>query len=749
MLKKIHSGSTESTRKAYFASMKKSRRSISWKICIGLLAACGSAPLCRAADSPAPDPLLTPAREHALFDALDLTSEALRPVAQAVAQGDFPLAEHQLAEYFRHRTGVAWTFAAKGSPPNSPAADPVAEDAVQGRLQGGLVMAWHTFPDNQVDWHYNETMVTPGLSHNWEWQWQLCRMSFWADLGNAYRATGDERYAKAWITQFRSFVAECPVPDAIDNRPGSAWRTIDSGIRMSHAWPTAFFSFLPSAQFTDADVALYLDSCVDHARYLKNFQTAGNWVTMEMAGLYTVGAYFPEFKEAAAWRNAALQRMEAEETAQFLPDGAQNELSTMYHNVALDSLIFIARTAQAVGRLNELPSDYIAGLERAFDYDMWLMTPDRTLPEFNDSTSWKRSVVGKCAEALEFFPDRADYKWIATDGREGTPPTETSHAFPWAGFYVMRSGWDTHANYFVVRAGPLGKGHAHQDKLNVVLWAYGRQLLFNSGGAAYEQSKWRSYSTDTFSKNTVLVDGKPQVRDPKNADANVSKSPIDARWESTPDHDFAAGVYDEGYGKLGARLATHTRRVLFVKPDLFIVADTLVPNDSAKHTYQARWNLLTTRTGVDDQTHEVTTTDEGKPNLAIVPLQTDGLEVRAVSAQSEPELLGWEVRKDMTPEALPATTVLHTWSGSGAENFLTLLVPLPAGAPNPVGSVESDAAGSALVTFSDGRKLAITADPAPTGGMEVVETLATGSPGRHVKVAAAPSPSLTGTNPAN
>jgi hypothetical protein len=720
------------------------RRFIFHGICLGLIFSLGCTAICLAQESNDVLPsLMTSEKQHELFDALDLSLEALKPVREAVTAGNYAEADHELAEYFRHRK-VLWKFDVNVAQLNPAVQDPVAEDAMKGRVQGGLVMVWHTFPDNKIDWHYNETLVTPGLAHNWEWQWQLCRMGFWINLGNAYRATGDERYAHAWIEQFRSFIAECPPPDkmddawrAKDNSPGSAWRTIDSGIRMSKSWPTAFFSFLPSPEFTDEDVALYLDSCLEHARYMKKFHAAGNWLTLEMSGLYTVGAFFPEFKEAGAWREDAVTSMHDEETAQFLPDGAQNELSTMYHNVALDNLINIARIAKTVGRLNELPDGYIAGMEKAFDYELYMMTPDRTMPEFNDSTSWTKSVLVKCRDALEFFPDRTDYQWIASDGKEGHPPAETSHAFPWAGFYVMRSSWDYDANYFVLRAGPLGAGHAHQDKLNVVLWAYGRQLLFNSGGASYEQSKWRSYSVDTFSKNTVLVDGKPQVRDPKNYDANISKAPIDARWESMPDHDFAVGVYDEGYGSLDARLATHTRRVLFVKPDVFVIADTLVPSDGAEHTYQARWNLLTIQTKEDMDTHAVTTVDENKPNMSLVPLQLDNLEVRSVSGQTAPELLGWYVRKDTNPEYVRATTVVHTKKGSGIQNFLTLLVPMRNGSEAPVKSVEPQAPDSATVTFNDGHVFSIGADPDPNGGIEVVETLPGGKAGRHVKIAAA------------
>lgn len=721
---------------------------------LGLVATLCFAGYCRGADAPSPTPgatpapaasphvsgtlpapvtpkgpLLTPEREKEVFSALDLSPDALKPVADAVAKEDYPTAEHALAEYFRHRTSPAWKLAA---PNPSLIKDPVAEDAVKGRVQGGLVLAWYTFPDNKIDWTFNPTLNTPGMVPSAEWQWQLCRMAVWSTLGNAYRATGDERYTKAWLDQFHSFAAQClPPPDHIDNgRPGSAWRTIDNGIRLGGAWETAFFSFLASPQFTDADVTLFLYAFLENSRYLRQFHGPGNGLMMEMSGIYTVGSYLPEFKEAADWRNYAVTRMRTEEHAQILPDGVEDELSTMYHNTAIDNFMGIARVAKLAGRTSDLPDGYIADMEKSYDFDLYMMTPDRAYPEFNDGLSFH--LTGFFKTAAEFFPERKDFRWVVSSGTDGQAPAETSHAFPYAGFYVMRSGWDTQANYLVLRAGPLGvPGHHHQDKLNVIMSAYGRGILINSGGAAYERSIWRGYSIDTYSKNTVLVDGKPQRRDPTNPKDTVSKAPIDARWESTPDHDFAAGVYDEGYGNIGSRPATHTRRVLFVKPDLFIVADTLVPNDKASHTYQARWNLMSTKTQQDDVTHSVTTMDERNPNLAIIPLQLDNLEVRSASAQTTPELLGWAIRKDRNPPNIPATTVLHTKKGTGTQNFLTLLFPIQKGATSPVTSVKTEGPDSATVTFNDGRVVSIVADPDPKGGIEVTE------PNHDVKVAAA------------
>jgi hypothetical protein len=678
--------------------------------------------------APTATALMTPARQRELFDALDLDTEPLKPVRDAVEKGDYVAAEHAWANYLRQRTTVPWDFDYRHPKRNPAYKNQVADDAANGKVVGGGVSVYYAWPDNNIDWLYNATKASPPLDN--EWQWQLCRMSFWGAMGFAYRFTEDECYARAWTKQLCSFVGQCPVPDHAANQAESAWRTLEAGSRMEGSWPDAFFSFLESPSVTDDDLALYTVSCLEHGRYLRQYHTTANWLTMEMNGLYTVGCLFPEFKEAADWRTFAVNETYQQEVVQLLPDGAQFELSTGYHNVTLNAIADLDHKAKLMGRVNDLPSDFSARLEKAFAYDLFQMTPDRAMPKFNDS--WHVGVPGQMKLALDFFPDDVNFQWAATDGKEGHPPDSTSHYFPWSGYVAMRSGWDTKANYGAFRLGPIGYGHCHQDKLDFLIWSYGTEVLYSSGGGNYEQSKWRSYGVDTFSHNCVLVDGMPQRRQTKNRDANIAKEPINARWQTTPTYDFASGIYSDGYNHENDRIATQTRRILFIKPDLFLVADTLVPHDQTSHTYQARWQLRPPQTRQDPVTNEVTTTAPGQPNLAVVPLCTGGLEVKAVSAQTEPELLGWDIGRSR-PSNIPATTVTHTKKGVDTQSFLTLFIPIKPGDPEPVKSVTTKDETSATVVLTDGRTLAISADPNPSGNLEVTETLADGTMGRHVK----------------
>lgn len=680
---------------------------------------------------PSTNTLLTPDKERDLFDALDLSLPALAPVREAVAKGDYATAQHELAQYFRQRTSPPWKFDPHHPDKNTPYDKQVADDAVKGRVTGGHIPVWANFLDGKIDWLYNETDHEPGVSHNGDWQGQLTRMDFWDALGAAYLATGDEKYPKAWMQQLRSFIIQCPPPaeTPVGQNVISGWRPINVGCRMLASWPDAFYSFVDSPSLSDEDLLVAVYGFLLNGQYLSTHHGPGNGLLMERQGLYTIGAIFPEFKQAAEWRDQAVKGEVSQRAAMFLRDGVEAEVTTSYHIGAVENVMSLPKIAKLTGRLDEIPPDYIGPMEKAYEFEMYLMSPDRQMPMFNDAS--RVHVPGLIQAAVPFFPNRQDFLWTATDGKQGQPPAQTSYAFDYAGLYAMRSSWDTNANYLAFFDGPYVSSHGHQDKLIVVMWAYGREILFNSGGATYDGSIWRRYSVDTFSKNTVLVDGLPQHRPPAIASPDVPK--IDSRWESTPDHDFVAGTYNDAYGDKGLHPATHVRRVLFLKPDLGIVADTLTPNDAVSHTYQARWNLLTTQTQLIDATHEVVTTDPNQPNLDIVPLNPDGLDVRSASGQLEPELLGWNVLHTTVKQPAAATSVLQTRQGTGVQTFLTLLVPIPSGATDPVKSVVSNGPGTATVTFNDGRTLAITADADPTGGIEATELLANGSPGRHVK----------------
>lgn len=645
-----------------------------------------------------------------LFDALDLTLPGLEKAHEAWQRRDEAETARLVAAYFRNRTSVPWTFDPHDPNLTFTGNRQAADATVRGKVT--VVCVDHTYPNGDIDWLYNRTLDDPKLPNNHEWLWQLNRMSFWHNLGRVYRMTGDETYAKTFVKHLRSWTEQCPDPRTnAANVPGSAWRTIECGIRLLSSWPDAYHLFLHSPSFSDQDLLLFIRSAVEQMRHLIAFPQSGNWLTMEMNGVYTCAALFPELRESAAARKIAIDKIYADIARQFLPDGAQFELTPGYHQVALDNVMALPNKARLFNRLDEIPTDFVKLMEKAYDFNLRLMLPNGSLPQYNDS--WECNVPRSLAAALQHFPDRQDFRFIASGGKKGTQPSFTSTLLPWAGYAALRSDWSPNATYVGFDAGPLGYGHYHQDKLNLVLYSGKHELIFDDGGGCYENSPFRRYATSAFGHNTILVDGLSQQRNARDLAQRVLQQPLDIPWLSTPDFDFVAASYAEGYGKPDHKPATHTRQLLLLKPSLLLVCDILQPNDDQPHTYQQRWQINdpSVTTFIPDHPALISASPNRK-RVVVAPLLTDGLQATHASAQTSPEVLGWYVIKDKGPYR-PATTACFSRQGAGTQLFLTLLAPVDDQDDAPITDIRQLSPTQAAITLRDGRTLQVTAPTTP------------------------------------
>ena len=167
-----------------------------------------------------------------------------------------------------------------------------------------------------------------------------------------------------------------------------------------------------------------------------------NWLLMEMSGLYTFGALFPEFRCSSALRSYAAEKFSAAVTAQILPDGMYDELSPDYHSVLLGCALAFYNISWEEKIRSELPADFLSKLELTFESILNMATPALTSPRTNDCFTC--SVGKKMQKAAELFPEREDFRWGATERQEGSAPASfpsSSRYLPWAGYAVMRSDW--------------------------------------------------------------------------------------------------------------------------------------------------------------------------------------------------------------------------------------------------------------------------------------------------------------------
>ena len=642
-----------------------------------------------------------------LFSSLNLSEANLHAVGAAVARHDLTAARHALAAYYRHRTRPLYYIALgeKASPrPEHP--DTSAGDRAL-RHEFNSIGYPYTFGPT-IDWHFDLTAEPGGkYAANNEWTWQLNRHAEWLALSRAYGDTGDEKYAREFVAQMTAWVASCPMPDDAANGPRSAWRTIETGIRAAQVWPELWYRFVPSPSMTDDALIAFLKAYIDHARHLMSFHTTGNWLAMEGNGLFYVGVLFPEFKDAAAWRDTAAGWIYNEMNNQVYPDGVQIELSSGYHHVSLNNFLSVYKIAH----LNNvsLPPDFLKRLEKMYDFDVYGAMPDRgghrSLPGVQDGSYY--DVRRALEEAAPLFPDRKDFLWYATGGKQGAPPAETSHAFPYAGYYVMRSGWDPEARWLWFDGGPFGYGHQHEDKLEIIVTAYGKRFLVDPGNYTYERSKWRSYFIDSPSHNVVLVDGEPQRRRGQRREAYVVKEPLPHAWESRPDYDFVEAAYDEDFGGDVKRTVSHRRAVLFLKPDLWIMCDTLTSKDGKEHTYDALFHFdgKVQADGLRLRTH-----DDGEPNLTILARPAAGMTLKVVEGQQDP-VQGW-LPTGLT-SVRPAPVGIYSVHGATV-NLVYVIAPSPKGKEDPVRSIEAVGSDSARIVLTGGKTYTVRFRPGQT-----------------------------------
>ncbi|MFW6437375.1 MAG: heparinase II/III family protein, partial [Armatimonadota bacterium] len=249
--------------------------------------------------------------------------------------------------------------------------------------------------------------------------------------------------------------------------------------------------------------------------------------------------------------------------------------------------------------------------------------------------------------------------------------------FPWAGQAVMRSGWERDARYLMFEVGPFGTGHQHEDKLGLYLWGWGQPLLTEGGSYSYDRSKWRRFVLDTPAHNTVMVDGMSQRRRGLR-ELYATEEPLEDVWATNELFDWCVGTYETGYGE--ERMpCTHERSVIYLRPDAYVVIDRLLDAEG-DHLYEALFNLDAEDAAVHADGLSVSSTDEGAPNLTLVPLATEGLSMRIAKGQEEP-LLGWVPR---TGEHRPVPCVVYSKSGPTPQSLVTLMLPHPTEEPPAV-----------------------------------------------------------------
>ena len=612
-----------------------------------------------------------------LIDRIDLSRPELSKVKTAADRGDLHAAIQALADHFHHRKTPAFPgdLRKRETYKISDARLKEADAALENRFIGQPKYGLQQVPE-PIDWNYN-----PGQDP--EWTWQFNRHSAWGALAEACLSTRDEKYAQKWVSLMRDWVDKNP--------PGTpkSWRTLETGIRAGRTWTRVFLAFLESPFFTPDDVAIMLNSFADHAEYLMpetHFRSGSNWGQTESLGLLYVGTFFPEFKNAVQWREIGWKRLEGEMFIQVFEDGAQVELTTSYHQGTISGFVHAAEVAK-LGGVTPSPA-YWERLEKMYEYTMILEKPDGTQPMLGDS--WPTDTRHVLREGANRF-NRPDLLYVATSGKEGTPPAMLDAARSVAGYYVMRTDWvDPQAIYLLTDISRWGGGHQHPDALQINLYAYGKTLLPDSGSYLYYGPERKRFG-HTSSHSTVTID---------DADQNHNPATLN-RFASTKTLSFVDGSHT-GYDGI-----MHRRQVVFVRPadnitPYFIVIDRIT--GSGSHSANQYFHFLPAPMALNAQSYEARTELPEGPNVLTRALRTQNIQMESVPSEVSFVYTQKEPRPAVryrTQNPLPTT-------------FITLLLPYP-------GATAPDIQAKEMISENNTIGLRITG-PSFTDTLYIAET---------------------------
>jgi hypothetical protein len=499
--------------------------------------------------------------------------------------------------------------------------------------------------------YFEDAVIDLGPELDWESDhgnaYVMChatRFDFLADLVAAFRYTDDAIYAQRAITLIESWMDGHDMRQSLT--PGRYPIRWAAAIIASHrlvCMVRTLFSLLPTGLvgeelFLKLFAAARENSAVLSPRLPRLYPKNHSIIIGDH--MVQLSVLCQELKDAETICSCYWEHLRRALREQFLPDGVQAELSTMYH------LVCYIRLTEATSLCEQasivVPDDITHWRRRILTVAAKYLFPNGQIAAFNDGSMQGRvDAVGQADMSLREIILRdaralgaEEALAIATGSECGKSPPQLSNALLFAGHFMLRDGFAPDSMALAFDAGPFGLAHAHEDALSVMLVRYGKPFLIDIGSGAYDPGvPMREYSTSTQSHSTICIDGQGQAAGAR-PEHWKRLTPFEGHHYFGPTIQFAHGEYSYGYdgGKIPV---SHQRAVLFANQSYVILIDYL--SGEGPHLVESHFAVAPLPY---EMTAQGLRTTSGDGDLDISILYPPQAEVSVACGQKEP-FAGW------------------------------------------------------------------------------------------------------------
>jgi hypothetical protein len=241
----------------------------------------------------------------------------------------------------------------------------------------------------------------------------------------------------------------------------------------------------------------------------------------------------------------------------------------------------------------------------------------------------------------------------------------------------MRDGWRPTDNYLLIDCGPIGGGsggHGHADALAIDLTVGGKSILMDSGTYTYHESEeLRNQFRITSAHNTLEIDGLSQSEPGRKFSWKTKAESKLRKWITHPRFNFFEGRHN-GYKRIKRAPASHTRSILFLKNDYWIMRDFV--NTNGSHSYKMNFNF-----GPDTFPKLENSKDGG---LCVDNFSSTGVGTRIFTFGDNGQ---WETSDGSISTKFGSRTqtrkMTYFSKGKGMQEFFTFMLPYDSGFSRP------------------------------------------------------------------